>query len=73
MKQLIQKDLVNGQNFTKEHLERGLRADLNMVLTLVHDLLSDQDLFNAVLESYWKKTQDLIQAKDGKEEPNAQP
>lgn len=61
---------VQGEDpqLVKDRIAKGLRMDLNMVLSLVHMILSEPTVFNAVVDVFYDKWTEPHS--DGKEETN---
>lgn len=55
MNQKIQRTVLNDQNISREELGKALQADLKMCLVLINEMTHDKDIFDAVLDIYWKR------------------
>lgn len=49
--------VVNERKLTREIIAKGVKSDLNMVFTLVHGMLTKQELFDAIVDVYWNEYQ----------------
>lgn len=65
----VDKGIVNDIKPNRDLIAKGLRADLNMVLSLVHGLLSEEDLFEGLVDVYFERWQKAYNMKP--ENPNS--
>lgn len=54
-----QYEVFNNGGLPKETIEKWIRNDLTAVLSFVHGILNDPDIFPAVVDLYFKKYQAL--------------
>lgn len=57
MKEKIDQKVVNGEKPDRDILAKGLKADLGMVGSLVYSLEHDKDLFEGLVDVYFKRWQ----------------
>lgn len=57
MKEKIDQKVVNAEVPNRDFLVKGLKSDLEMVGSLVYTLSNDKDLFNGLVDVYFKRWQ----------------
>lgn len=62
MNHAIDAAVVHQQQLSKEQLAQRLKEDLVLAQSTLVEIVIDQEVFNFLLERYWKRYQDKVAA-----------